>query len=135
MQSTKSTPRGMAYKPPCASCLCGSGSAARVPPPVIMTTGFGDETTATKAMKSGAYDYVVKRGEFSQNLPRIISSAMERFRLKREKERAVEELKTAYEIAKAVSSTLHHQETGRWDRSGTLSMQKPGGEGRRKDGI
>ena len=44
--------------------------------PVIMVTGHGDEGLAVKAMKSGAFDYVVKSGSFFELIPEIVRKAI-----------------------------------------------------------
>jgi len=48
-----------------------------VPPPVVMVTGRGDEQVAVKAVKSGAYDYVVKAEGYLQRLPVVAQRAAE----------------------------------------------------------
>ena len=40
--------------------------------PVIMVTGRGDERVAVEAMKRGAYDYVIKEGNYLFNLPSVL---------------------------------------------------------------
>ncbi len=49
--------------------------------PVIMITGQGDETTAVRALKSGAADYVVKTPEFFRLLPGAIDKVLRERRL------------------------------------------------------
>ena len=44
--------------------------------PVIMITGQGDESTAVKALKAGAADYVVKSAEFFRLLPGAINKVL-----------------------------------------------------------
>ncbi|MFO7985023.1 MAG: diguanylate cyclase [Desulfatiglandaceae bacterium] len=61
--------------------------------PLIMITGQGDEEIAVRAMKLGAYDYVVKTGNDLGVLPVVIHRALERHKTAREKVRLEEELK------------------------------------------
>ncbi|MBW2596313.1 MAG: diguanylate cyclase [Deltaproteobacteria bacterium] len=53
--------------------------------PVIMVTGQGDEDIAVEAMKKGAYDYVVKSGNYRAVLPSIIYKAVKQHKVEREK--------------------------------------------------
>jgi PAS domain S-box-containing protein len=63
------------------------------PPPVVVVTGRGDEQVAVKAMKGGAYDYVVKGEGYLQRLPVVARRAVEANRLAVERKRAEEELR------------------------------------------
>lgn len=47
--------------------------------PVIMVTGSGDEEAAVTALKMGAEDYIVKRGDYISTLPCIIDQAITNF--------------------------------------------------------
>ncbi|MBN1794275.1 MAG: response regulator [Candidatus Omnitrophica bacterium] len=60
--------------------------------PVIMVTGQGDEQIAVKAMKEGAYDYIVKQEGYAMTVPFIIQRVLEEFQRKKEKERLEREL-------------------------------------------
>jgi len=61
--------------------------------PLIMITGQGDEEIAVSAMKLGAYDYLVKTGDYLRVLPVVIHNALKRHKTAREKARLEEELK------------------------------------------
>lgn len=61
--------------------------------PVIMVTGEGDETIAVEAMKKGAYDYVVKSGNYRAVLPSVIYKAVTQHEMVAEKARLALELK------------------------------------------
>lgn len=54
--------------------------------PVIMTTARGNETVAVDALKAGASDYIVKSAHLAEHLPLALESAIEKTRLRREKE-------------------------------------------------
>jgi two-component system, cell cycle sensor histidine kinase and response regulator CckA len=53
---------------------------ARLPLPVVVLTGQGDEDVAISAIKAGADDYITKRGDYHRRLPDIVRAAAERFR-------------------------------------------------------
>ena len=67
------------------------------PPPVVMVTGRGDEQIAVGAMKTGAYDYVVKGESYLQRLPVVARLAVEAYELALERKRAEEELRQRQE--------------------------------------
>src|SRR5262249_48290920 len=54
--------------------------------PTIIVTGVGSEWVAVEAMKNGAYDYVVKRGDYLSTLPLRIDQALNQHRLDKIKE-------------------------------------------------
>ena len=55
--------------------------------PVIMVTGQGNESIAVEAMKKGAYDYVVKSGDYRAALPSVVYKAVKQHELATEKAR------------------------------------------------
>jgi PAS domain S-box-containing protein len=61
--------------------------------PVVVVTGQGDENIAVKAMKLGAYDYIVKSADFFSLVPSIIEKVILRKKLKR----ALQESQALYE--------------------------------------
>jgi len=63
------------------------------PPPVVVVTGRGDEQVAVKAMKGGAYDYVVKGEGYLQRLPAVARHAMEAQQLAVESKRTEKALR------------------------------------------
>ena len=52
--------------------------------PVVVLTGQGNEAIASKAIQTGAYDYLSKENINESSLSRSINNALERFRLNRE---------------------------------------------------
>lgn len=67
--------------------------AARFPNlPTVLVTGSGSEAIAAKAIKSGAYDYVVKDANYGSLLPLIVRDTLNRHRLKQENRRLQEEV-------------------------------------------
>jgi len=46
-----------------------------IDPPVIFVTGTGDQETAVKALKSGAYDYLIK--DTAQNYLKVLAVTIE----------------------------------------------------------
>lgn len=59
--------------------------------PVIFLTGSGDPTVAVKAMKEGAYDYLIKEKGFLELLPVSVEKTMNKVLLEK-KHREMEEL-------------------------------------------
>jgi signal transduction histidine kinase len=66
--------------------------------PSIFVTGSGDETVAVKAMKGGAYDYVIKDSSavYLEFLPTTIEKVLGVYNLEQERKRTVETLHRAY---------------------------------------
>ena len=60
--------------------------------PAVLITGSGSEAVAAKAIKSGAYDYVVKDENYALLLPLVVRDAIERHRLREENRRLQEEI-------------------------------------------
>ncbi len=60
--------------------------------PVVMITGTGSEEVAVEAMKGGAYDYLVKHGEYWKTVPLIAHKALQEHQGKKERERLEREL-------------------------------------------
>jgi two-component system cell cycle sensor histidine kinase/response regulator CckA len=61
--------------------------------PVVVVTGQGDENIAVNAMKLGAYDYIVKSGDFFSLVPSIIKNVI----LRKDLKRALKESQALYE--------------------------------------
>ncbi|MFA7009040.1 MAG: PAS domain S-box protein, partial [Elusimicrobiales bacterium] len=50
-------------------------------PPFVIVTGRGDETVAVDSMKCGAVDYIIKSGDFLENLLPAVAKALEKIAL------------------------------------------------------
>jgi len=50
-----------------------------LPLAVVILTGSGDQEAAIAALKGGADDYLVKRGDYLERLPRTLNAALARF--------------------------------------------------------
>lgn len=50
-----------------------SGDIEKQPWPVVVMTSFGDEETAVRAIKSGAFDYIVKSTEAFRNINHVVN--------------------------------------------------------------
>ncbi|MEI2583573.1 PAS domain S-box protein [Scytonema sp. PRP1] len=74
--------------------------------PVVMLTGYGDESLAVEAMKSGAQDYLVKGKLTSQALNRSCHTVMERVRLMRQLEHQQEQQRLIATIALRIRQSL-----------------------------
>ncbi|MBW4617117.1 MAG: PAS domain-containing protein [Desmonostoc vinosum HA7617-LM4] len=66
-------------------------------PPVIMLTGYGNETIAVQAMKSGVHDYLVKGQTTAEGLCSTIYSAIKNTQLSQELQRSEERFRTSVE--------------------------------------
>jgi two-component system sensor histidine kinase UhpB len=76
------------------------------PPPVVVVTGRGDEQVAVKAMKGGAYDYVVKQAGYLERLPVVARHAMDANRLAMERKRAEEALRLQNELLRTILDSI-----------------------------
>jgi len=65
--------------------------------PFIVVTATGSEKAAVDLMKEGAYDYILKDLSYEAILPVVIKRAIERYNVKKEKERAEEALRESEE--------------------------------------
>ncbi len=54
----------------------------RLPLAVVIVTGSGDHDAAVAAFRASADDYLIKEGDYLERLPRILRSALARFRSK-----------------------------------------------------
>ena len=81
------------------------------PPPVIYVTGADEGRIAVAALKAGAADYVIKDvgGVFIDLFRTAIQQAMEQALLRREKERAEQEMREARERAEMLLQEVNHR--------------------------
>ena len=70
--------------------------------PVIVVTGHGNENIAVRAMKLGAFDYVMKSGDFFELIPELIRKALRDRELKAKKRQAEEALRESEEKYRAI---------------------------------
>ena len=82
------------------------------PPPVVMVTGLGNERVAVKAMRDGAYDYVVKGEDYLQRLPVAARHALEARQLAVERKLAEEALRKSESLLKEAQHLAH---IGHWE--------------------
>jgi signal transduction histidine kinase len=74
--------------------------------PFIVVTALGSERVAVDMMKEGAYDYIVKDVLYSDTLDMVIKSAVDRYGIKKEKERLEKEVREAYAKLKETQNQL-----------------------------
>ncbi len=74
--------------------------------PIVMLTGYGNESVAVEAMKSGAQDYLVKGKLTSQALNRSCYTVMERVRLMQQLEHQQEQQRLIATIALRIRQSL-----------------------------
>ena len=65
--------------------------------PVVIVTGTGSEEIAVEALKRGAADYVIKSTSHIQRLPQTIHHALEKSKLEKERQQAIEALRESEE--------------------------------------
>src|SRR3712207_629422 len=74
--------------------------------PLVMLTGYGDESIAVQAMKSGAQDYLVKGKLTDEVLIRTCHSVMERMCLMQQLEQQQEQQRLIATIALRIRQSL-----------------------------
>ena len=74
--------------------------------PFIVVTGGGDEHTAVEALKLGAHDYIVKRGDYLKHLPYSIDHAIDRHELARVNRALHRELLERLRLQQTTTETL-----------------------------
>ena len=88
-----------------ADYLLGDGTAfdifeMGVDAPIIMVTGAGDEETAVRAMRAGAYDYLVKDPDnnYLTVLPTIVENVVRRWKAERELRQYQSMVESAHDV-------------------------------------
>ncbi|MBN1998565.1 response regulator [candidate division KSB1 bacterium] len=71
----------------------------KIPIPVIMVTGQGDERIAVEAMREGAHDYLVKRPDTMDLLPQVLLRAISEKRLSSQLEQSEQRYFALFEMA------------------------------------
>ena len=74
--------------------------------PVVMITAYGSIDLAVEAMKQGAYDFIAKPFKAS-HIALVVEKAMERQRLRREKEVLSQEVDKRYRLVAGTSAKLN----------------------------
>lgn len=74
--------------------------------PIVMMTSHGDEELAVEAIKSGAFDYVVKSPESMHNLPRLAERTIREWNNINLRKKTDEKLKKQYEQLKKINNEL-----------------------------
>lgn len=100
------------YLPGCTGLdLLAALAAIPDPPPVVYVTGSAETAVAVAALKAGAFDYVPKTvtDEFQELLVEAIEQALDKARLKRERDRAEREMRAAKERAEVLLGEVNHR--------------------------
>lgn len=83
------------------------GPGKRLPYPIIIMTGQGDERVAVQAMKDGAHDYVVKSAESLKDMPHIVGRALREWRQLRKHEQAERALRESESRFRELMASAH----------------------------
>ncbi|MBD2440353.1 PAS domain-containing protein [Nostoc sp. FACHB-110] len=75
-------------------------------PAVVMVTGYGNETVAVQAMKSGAYDYLVKEQTTAERLQSTINSAVAQVKLRQELQKSEARLQQTQKFVERIAETI-----------------------------
>lgn len=74
--------------------------------PVIMMTGYGNETIAVQAMKAGAQDYLVKGEITPERLQLAVNGAIQRVQLHTQLQQRIERERVVAQITQKIHQTL-----------------------------
>ena len=88
--------------------------------PVVMITAYGSVDLAVEAMKEGAYDFIPKPFK-ANHIALVVEKAMERQRLRREKEVLSEEVDKRYRLVAGNSAKLNSAISGAKKAAGSKS--------------
>ncbi|MFQ5455980.1 MAG: diguanylate cyclase [Nitrospirota bacterium] len=73
--------------------------------PIIIITGMGNENIAVECLKLGAYDYITKTGNYYETLPVVVQGNIEKYHIKREREKLQKLLEEKNKLLERVSVT------------------------------
>jgi len=73
--------------------------------PVIVVTGENIRQTASDALRAGAYDYVVKLGDYLFSIPLVVAKNLEAWRIKQENKQLMQQLKDALQRQEQMAAT------------------------------
>jgi len=73
--------------------------------PVILVTGEGIIENAAKAIRNGAYDYIVKAGDYLFAIPLMVEKNMAIYRTRQENQRLEQKLKETVQQLQAMAAT------------------------------
>lgn len=79
-----------------------AGYKERLPYPVIVMTGYGNEKIAVDAMKSGALDYIIKSREIFADMPHICERALREWNHIVKRKQAEDELQRQKEFSESL---------------------------------
>jgi len=73
--------------------------------PIIVVTGENIRQTASDALRAGAYDYVVKLGDYLFSIPLVVAKNLEAWRIKQENKLLMQQLKDALQRQEQMAAT------------------------------
>ncbi len=76
--------------------------------PVVLMTDRDDEDKAVNALKSGAFEYIIKSSDTLHNLPRIAERAFLKWEQVNHRKKSEEKLKRQYEQLQKINKELDH---------------------------
>ncbi|MEK7867578.1 MAG: HD domain-containing phosphohydrolase, partial [Planctomycetota bacterium] len=77
--------------------------------PIVMVTGENSVDVAIGAMGKGAFDYIVKAGDYLRTIPVVVSKSLERFRIQQENKRLQQEVLDASQKLKDLNLSLERK--------------------------
>lgn len=89
--------------------------ARRADLPIVFVTGENILSNAVAAVKRGAYDYVVKAGDYLFTIPVVVEKNLELWRIKRDNQRLASELAETLEAVRTKNRQLE-EAVGRAER-------------------